>query len=45
MDVNQAPKPELRIMRYELTEYECVAIRPMLPHKLRGPFRQGGAVT
>jgi hypothetical protein len=36
MDVIQASKPELRIMRYELTDYEWVAIKPMLPHKPRG---------
>jgi hypothetical protein len=29
--VIQAPKPELRIMRYELTDYEWSAIKPMLP--------------
>src|SRR5262249_46140095 len=34
--VIQAPKLELRIMRYELTDYEWGAIRPMLPNKRRG---------
>jgi transposase len=34
--VIQASKPELRIMRYELTDHEWVAIRPMLPNKQRG---------
>jgi transposase len=32
----QASKPEHRIMRYELTEYEWSAIRPFLPNKPRG---------
>jgi hypothetical protein len=31
----QAPKPELRIMRYELSDYEWTAIKPMLPNKPR----------
>jgi len=35
MDVLQASKPELRVMRYELTDYEWVAIKSMLPHKPR----------
>src|SRR3954453_18450472 len=34
--VIQAPKLEPRIMRYELTDYEWVAIRRMLPNKPRG---------
>jgi hypothetical protein len=34
--VNQAPKPEPRIMRYELTDYEWAAIKPFLPNKPRG---------
>jgi hypothetical protein len=29
----QAPKPEPRIMRYELSNYEWTAIKPMLPNK------------
>jgi transposase len=33
--VIQASKPELRIMRYELTDYEWPAIKPMLPNKPR----------
>ena len=32
----QAPEPEPRIMRYELTEFEWTAIRPFLPNKPRG---------
>src|SRR6266852_6171303 len=35
-DVIQAPKPEPRIMRYELSDYEWAAIKPMLPNKPRG---------
>jgi hypothetical protein len=38
-DVIQAPKPEPRIMRYELSDYEWTAIRPMLPNKPRGVRR------
>src|SRR6516165_8639589 len=34
--VIQAPKPRARIMRYELTDHEWTAIRPMLPNKPRG---------
>ena len=30
--VIQAPKPEPRIMRYELTGYEWTAIKPFLPN-------------
>jgi transposase len=36
VDVIQAPKPEPRIMRYELSDYEWAAIKPMLPNKPRG---------
>jgi hypothetical protein len=32
----QAPKLEHRIMRYELTNQEWAAIKPMLPNKPRG---------
>src|SRR6266436_928766 len=34
--VIQASKPELLIMRYELTDDEWTAIKPMLPNKPRG---------
>jgi transposase len=35
--VIQAPKPKSsKIMRYELTDYEWAAIKPMLPNKPRG---------
>src|SRR5262245_30577744 len=34
--VIQAPKLRARIMRYELADYEWVAIKPMLPDKPRG---------
>jgi transposase len=33
---DSTPKLEPRIMRYELTDGEWAAIRPMLPHKARG---------
>jgi transposase len=36
MGVIQAPKPERRIMRYELTDCEWTVIKPMLPNKPRG---------
>jgi hypothetical protein len=32
----QAPKLELRIMRYELSDYAWCDINPMLPNKPRG---------
>ncbi len=32
VDVIQAPKLEPRIMRYELSDYEWTAIKPMLPN-------------
>jgi transposase len=35
----QAPKREPRIMRYELSDYEWTAIKPMLPNKPRGVRR------
>ena len=38
-DVIQAPKPEPRIIRYELSDYEWTAIKPMLPNKPRGVRR------
>jgi hypothetical protein len=31
----QAPKPEPRIVRYELTDHEWAAIKPFLPNKPR----------
>jgi transposase len=34
--VIQVFKSGLRIMRYELTDYEWAAIKPMLPNKPRG---------
>src|SRR5262249_44721167 len=34
--VIQAPELGARIMRYELADYECLAIKPMLPNKPRG---------
>jgi transposase len=34
--VIQAPEPERRIMRYELTDFEWTAISPFLPNKPRG---------
>ena len=34
--VIQTPKLGARIMRYELADYEWVAIKPMLPNKPRG---------
>ena len=37
--VIQALKPEPRIMRYELSDYEWTAIKPMLPNKPRGVRR------
>ena len=36
LDMIQAPKPEPRILRYELSDYEWTAIKPMLPNKPRG---------
>jgi transposase len=36
LDVIQASKPEPRIMRYELTDFEWTAIRSFLPNKPRG---------
>jgi transposase len=36
LDVIQASKPEPRIMRYELTDFEWAAIRSFLPNKPRG---------
>jgi transposase len=37
--VIQAPKPEPRIVRYELSDYEWTAIKPMLPNEPRGVRR------
>src|SRR5258708_3630676 len=42
VDVIEAPKPEPRIMRYELSDYEWTAIKPMLPNKPRGVRRVNG---
>jgi hypothetical protein len=36
VDVIQASKPEPRIMRYELTDFEWAAIKSFLPNKPRG---------
>lgn len=36
--VIQTPKRGARIMRYQLADYEGVAIKPMLPNKPRGFF-------
>jgi hypothetical protein len=36
VDVIQSPKLEPRIMRYELSDNEWTAIKPMLPNKPRG---------
>jgi hypothetical protein len=38
--VIQAPKPEPRIMRYELNDYEWAAIKPFQPNKSRGADRR-----
>jgi hypothetical protein len=35
-DFGQRSQPEPRIMRYELSDYEWTAIKPMLPNKQRG---------
>ena len=40
-DVIQAPKPEPRNMRYELSDYEWTAIKPMLPNKPRCAKQSG----
>jgi len=39
VNVIQSPKLELQIMRYELSDYEWTAIKPMLPNKPRGVRR------
>jgi transposase len=39
LHIIQAPKREPRMMRYELTDHEWAAIRPMLPNKARGVRR------
>jgi transposase len=39
LHVIQAPEPEPRIMRYELSDFEWAAIKPMLPNKPRGVSR------
>jgi transposase len=33
------PKRRLRVIRYELSDYEWTAIKPMLPNKPRGVRR------
>jgi hypothetical protein len=43
VDVIQAPKLEPRIMRYELSDYERTAIKPMLPNNPRGIRRVNAA--
>jgi hypothetical protein len=35
LDMIQSSKPEPRIMRYELSDYEWTAIKPMLPNEPR----------
>ena len=35
-DMIQAFKPEARIIRHKLTDFEWAAIRPFLPNKPRG---------
>ena len=35
-DVIQSPKPDHRIMRDELSDFEWIAIKPMRPNKMRG---------
>ena len=42
MDVIQAPKPEPRSMRYELSDYDWTTIKLMLPNKPRGVRRENG---
>jgi transposase len=39
LHIIQPPKREPRMLRYELTDYEWAAIRPMLPNKARGVRR------
>jgi hypothetical protein len=39
VDMIQAPKPEPRTMRYELSDYEWTTIKLMLPNKPRGVRR------
>jgi hypothetical protein len=39
LDVIQAPKPKLQIMRYELTDFEWAAISSFLLNKPRGIAR------
>jgi hypothetical protein len=41
----QAPKARARIMRYELTDHEWTAIKPMLPNKPRGVIWSKGSST
>ena len=39
VDVIQAPEPEHRILRYELSDYEWTAIKPMLQKMLQNKPR------
>ena len=43
--VIQAPKPEPRIMRYELTDHEWVAIKPFLERPDPPPYGGPGLAT
>jgi transposase len=39
VNVIQAPELEPRIMRYELSDFEWIAIKPTLPNNMRGVRR------
>jgi len=45
VDVIQSPKPEPLTIRYELSDYEWTAIKPMLPDKPLGVRRIGCVPT